>query len=55
MNDLRKAGVLKLVTVGRRNQAWEAVGLLTLIDRFERDVATPERADRPVRHVPFVN
>jgi Fic family protein len=53
VNDLEAAGVLKQVTVGRRNRAWEAVGLLKLVDDFERRLATPElRDDKPVRPAP---
>jgi Fic family protein len=56
MNDLHAAGVLKQVTVGRRNRAWEAVGLLGLVDEFERRLATPESgADKPMRPAPYLN
>ena len=62
VNDLHAAGVLKQVTVGRRNRAWEAVGLLSLVDEFERRLATPDpgtpkgrAADKPVRPAPFLN
>jgi Fic family protein len=62
MNDLHAAGVLKQVTVGRRNRAWEAVGLLGLVDEFERRLAIPDTgtpkgrtADKPVRPAPFLN
>ena len=55
VNDLESAGVLKQVTVGRRNRAWEAVGLLRLIDDFERRLATPDGDDgRPARPAPAV-
>jgi Fic family protein len=54
VNELEKAGVLKQVTVGKRNRAWEAVGLLKLIDEFERRLATPDiGADKPARPAPF--
>ncbi len=33
---LEDAGVLSLVTVGRRNRVWECHGLFALIDEFER-------------------
>ena len=56
VNQLTAAGVLRQITVGRRNRAWEAAGLLTLLDSFERRLATPDRdGAKPVRHAPFVN
>jgi len=56
VNDLATAGVLKQVTVGKRNRAWEAVGLLTLADEFERTLATPVLGDgRPSRPAPYLN
>jgi Fic family protein len=56
LNDLHAAGVLKQVTVGRRNRAWEAVGLLNLVDEFERRLATPDSdREKPVRPAPFLN
>jgi Fic family protein len=56
LNDLHAAGVLKQVTVGRRNRAWEAVGLLNLVDEFERRLATPESGrGKPVRPAAFLN
>jgi len=56
VNELTRAGVLRQVTVGKRNRAWEATGLLTLLDAFERRLATrsPD-GTRPVRHAPFMN
>jgi Fic family protein len=41
VNALETAGVLKQVTVGRRNRAWESVGLFDLLNAFERDLAEP--------------
>lgn len=56
LNDLHAAGVLKQVTVGRRNRAWEAVGLLGLVDEFEHGLAIPETgSDKPARPAPFLN
>ncbi len=56
VNELEDAGVLKQVTVGKRNRAWEAVGLLGLVDAFERRLATPDLAgDKPVRDAPYGN
>jgi Fic family protein len=44
---LEAAGVLRQTNVGRRNRAWECVGLFGLLDRFERDLGPPERTPRP--------
>lgn len=56
VNDLTSAGVLKQVTVGKRNRAWEAVGLLRLVDEFERDLAVPDLGDgKPSRPAPLLN
>ncbi|MBI5310904.1 MAG: Fic family protein, partial [Actinobacteria bacterium] len=56
LNELERAGVLKQITVGRRNRAWEAVGLLELADEFERSLATPEVGDgKPSRPAPLGN
>ena len=56
LNDLQETGVLKQVTVGRRNRAWEAVGLLNLVDQFERRLAIPgSGSEKPVRPAPFLN
>ena len=35
---LENAGVVGQTSVGRRNRAWESVGLFELLDRFERDL-----------------
>lgn len=54
VNTLEAAGVLKQITVGRRNRAWEAVGLLKLIDDFERRLAVPDPSDgKPARRAPY--
>jgi Fic family protein len=56
VNDLTSAGVLRQISVGKRNRAWEATGLLTLLDGFERRLAVPlPDGTRPVRHAPFLN
>ena len=34
--ELERAGVLRRINTGRRNRAWEAVGLFELVDGFER-------------------
>ena len=46
---LEQAGVLRQTTVGRRNRAWECVGLFDLLDRFERELGPPDRTPRPTR------
>jgi Fic family protein len=46
---LERAGVLRQITVGRRNRAWECVGLFELLDRFERELGTAGRTPRPTR------
>jgi Fic family protein len=46
---LEQAGVLRQTAVGRRNRAWECVGLFDLLDRFERDLGSPERTPRRTR------
>ncbi|HMI81573.1 MAG TPA: Fic family protein [Solirubrobacterales bacterium] len=43
---LEKSGVLHQITVGRRNRAWECVGLFDLLDRFERDLGPAGRTPR---------
>ncbi len=35
---LEQAGVLRQTAVGRRNRAWECVGLFDLLDHFEREL-----------------
>ena len=49
---LESAGVLRQITVGRRNRAYEAVGLFDVVDRFERELATPPGATKPARPTP---
>jgi Fic family protein len=46
---LEKAGVLRRINAGKRNRAWETVGLFDLLDRFERDLGPAERTPRPTR------
>jgi hypothetical protein len=48
--------VLKQTTLGRRNRAFEAVGLLDALTEFERGLASPggdTRISAPVRPVPY--
>lgn len=44
LNRLEGAGVLKQVSVGRRNRVWEATELLHLLDAFEWALATPTQS-----------
>lgn len=46
---LERAGVVRQTNVGRRNRAWESVGLFDLFDQFERGIGSPERTPRPTR------
>ena len=49
LNRLEKAGVLRLVTVGKRNRLWESAGLFALIDEMERQLSAGERGPAPTR------
>jgi Fic family protein len=49
---LERAGVLRQITVGRRNRAYEAVGLFDVVNRFERELATSAGKTKPTRPVP---
>jgi Fic family protein len=46
---LERAGVLRQTNLGRRNRAWESVGLFDLLDQFERIIGSPDRTPRPTR------
>lgn len=48
-NRLEGAGVLRQTTVGRRNRAFESVGLFALMDDFERDLGPPGRTPARTR------
>jgi Fic family protein len=53
---LTKAGVLQQTKLGRRNRAFEAVGLVDSLTAIERRLASPARDTRdsaPVRRVPY--
>lgn len=53
---LLEAGVLKQVTVGRRNRAFEATELIDAFTDLERQLASPEgdtRFSEPERRVPY--
>lgn len=49
LNRLESAGVLQQVTLGRRNRAWEAVGLLALVDEMERSLGGGARGPAATR------
>jgi len=51
---LEKTGVLHQITVGRRNRAYEAVGLFDVVNKFERELATPPGKTEPARPVPHL-
>lgn len=44
---LERAGILRQTSVGRRNRAWECIGLFDLLDHFERELGPAERAPHP--------
>ena len=50
LNRLEEAGVLQTISVGRRNRAFEAVGLFLLLDSFEREMGSPGRIPIPSQH-----
>jgi len=50
INRLEDAGVLRSVSVGRRNRAFESVGLFALLDAFERDMGPAGRVPLPSEH-----
>jgi Fic family protein len=49
LNRLEAAGVLRQTTLGRRNRAFECVGLFALLDELERSVGPRGRAPAPTR------
>lgn len=46
---LERAGVVRQTNAGRRNRAWESVGLFDLLDGFERDLGPTGRTPRPTK------
>ncbi len=46
---LERAGVVRQTSAGRRNRAWESVGLFDLLDRFERDLGPTDRTPRSTK------
>jgi hypothetical protein len=49
---LAAAGIVKQVSVGKRNRAFEAVELVRLVDAFERELAIPDGGTHPGRATP---
>jgi hypothetical protein len=52
---LVNAGILRQVSIGRRNRAFEAPEIIEAFTALERRLASPEgdtRTSEPVRHVP---
>jgi Fic family protein len=52
---LTEAGILRQITVGRRNRAFEAPDMIAAFTDLERQLASPEgdtRTSRPIRRVP---
>ena len=50
INRLEDAGVLRSVSVGRRNRAFESAGLFALLDAFERDLGPAGRVPLPSQY-----
>jgi Fic family protein len=50
LNRLQDAGVLRSISIGRRNRAFETVGLFALLDAFERDLGAAGRVPIPSQH-----
>jgi hypothetical protein len=40
---------MRQTNIGKRNRAWESVGLFDLLDRFERALGAEERTPHPTR------
>jgi Fic family protein len=51
---LEAVGILKRLTTKKWGRLWEAPDVFRLLDEFERELATPEGADQPIRPVPRV-
>lgn len=52
LNELEAAGILRQVSIGKRNRVWEATELLHLVDEFEWNLATPTKAGAARRASP---
>jgi Fic family protein len=50
LNRLEQAGVLRQVSVGRRNRAFESEGLFALLDAFEGELGPAGRVPAPSQH-----
>jgi Fic family protein len=49
---LEASGILKRSNAKKWGRLWEAPDVFALLDEFERELATPEESDRPVRPAP---
>ncbi len=49
---LERAGILKQVSVAKRNRAWEAPEVFDVLNAFERELATPTENDTK-RRAPY--
>jgi Fic family protein len=52
---LEAAGILKRLNERKWGRRWEAPDVFALLDDFERELATPDDEDRPVRPAPRAN
>lgn len=52
VENMEKAGVLNQITIGKRNRAWVAKEVFTLLNAFEWDIATPDDPDQERRPSP---
>lgn len=52
LNQLSSSGVVRQVTVGRRNRAWAADEIFDLLDEFDFGMATPDFSVTPARPAP---
>ena len=51
---LEAAGIVKPLNAKRWGRRWEAPDVFTLLDEFERELATPDGNDRPARPAPRI-
>lgn len=52
LNHLSSSGVVRQVTVGRRNRAWAADEIFDLLDEFDFGIASPDALESPARPAP---
>lgn len=52
LNQLSASGVVRQVTIGRRNRAWAAEEIFDLLDEFDFGMAPREGFDQPARPAP---